>query len=341
MVLYILLAIVILLCMVVIHEFGHYVVGKIFGFKINEFAVGFGPKLISKKRKNGEVVSLRAIPLGGFCAFEGEDENGKIPEKSFYNEKPYKRILVLLGGGAFNLLSAVVFSFIFIIVVGTALPQVGAVSYSPDGTAYNTLQSGDIITAVDGNDITIMTDFTTLVADIEEGTSVSLTVVRNGVEVPISVLKQVITTDEGETYVGFGFTNGVYYESANFLYSLKYCVPFTGKMALTILQSLGSIITGAIGLNDMTGPVGTIVVIADLSAMSIANVLLLLPLLASNLGIFNLLPIPALDGSKIIFTTIEWIRKKPINRNVESVIHLVGMVALFSFVIMLDILSFL
>ena len=98
--------------MVVIHEFGHYIAGEILKFKINEFSVGFGPKLFSKKKKNGEVFSLRLVPLGGFCAFEGEDEECENKEtRSFNNEKPWKRIIVLLSGGVFNILSAVIFSF--------------------------------------------------------------------------------------------------------------------------------------------------------------------------------------------------------------------------------------
>ena len=105
--------------MVIIHEFGHYIAGKILKFKINEFSVGFGPKLLSRKKKNGEVFSLRLIPLGGFCAFEGESETSDNPDvRSFVDEKPWKRIIVLLAGGVFNLKSAVLFSFLFILIVG-------------------------------------------------------------------------------------------------------------------------------------------------------------------------------------------------------------------------------
>ena len=142
--------------MVVIHEFGHYIAGKILKFKINEFSVGFGPKLFSKKKKNGEVFSLRLVPLGGFCAFEGEDEECENKEtRSFNNEKPWKRIIVLLSGGVFNILSAVIFSFLFILIVGFAVPQVSEV-YAIDeaGTVpYCELKQSDEIVAVNGEPI--------------------------------------------------------------------------------------------------------------------------------------------------------------------------------------------
>lgn len=343
MVLYIIIAVLILLFMVAIHEFGHYIVGKLLGFKINEFAVGFGPKLLSTKLKNGEVVSLRAIPLGGFCAFEGEENgaDGQINPKSFYNEKPYKRILVLLAGGVFNLLSAVIFSFIFILVVGYAQPVVSSVTENSNGEAYSLLQTSDIIVAVDGEDITIMDSFSTLIEDKELGESITLTVSRSGLLIDIEVMKQEIVGDDGETYEGIGITTYSEYQNVSVLYALKYCVPFSWKMVVSVFDALGMIISGTVSVDQMTGPVGTIAVMAELGQMNYYNFLLLLPLLAANLGIFNLLPIPSLDGSKVIFTTIEWIRGKPINRDIENYIHIVGLALLFAFVIFLDVFSFL
>ncbi|MCL2822269.1 MAG: site-2 protease family protein, partial [Firmicutes bacterium] len=114
---------------------------------------------------------------------------------------------------------------------------------------------------------------------------------------------------------------------------------YTGRMAWTVLGAFGRLVTGQISFSEMSGPVGTISFMAQASAISWQNIFILLPLLAANLGIFNLLPIPALDGSKIVFASIEWIRKKPINRKVETIIHLVGMALLFGFVIVADIVG--
>ncbi|WP_251547098.1 M50 family metallopeptidase [Pumilibacter intestinalis] len=341
-VLYILLAIIILLVMVVIHEFGHYIAGKILKFKINEFSVGFGPKLFSKKKKNGEVFSLRLVPLGGFCAFEGEDEECENKEtRSFNNEKPWKRIIVLLSGGVFNILSAVIFSFLFILIVGFAVPQVSEV-YAIDeaGTVpYCELKQSDEIVAVNGEPINVMHNFEDYTQGLQLGDSVVLTVIRDGEREEITLTVRQITAPDGTKYNGFGFSSARIYESGNVADAFIYCVPFTAKMAWTILGSLFDLITGKIAITSVTGPIGTVSTMASVSAANWRNIFILLPLIAANLGIFNLLPIPALDGSKVVFTVIEWIRGKPINRKVEAYIHSVGLLLLFAFVIIVDIIG--
>ncbi|MCL2375669.1 MAG: site-2 protease family protein, partial [Firmicutes bacterium] len=155
--LYILLALLILLVMITIHETGHYIAAKIFQFKVVEFSIGFGPALFSKTKKNGEKFSIRLIPLGGYCAFEAEDENGEISESSYYNEAPWKRIIVLLSGGAFNLITAVLFSFIYILAVGNASPNAIVVHQLTLDAAGQPvavqLYEGDIIREVNGMQI--------------------------------------------------------------------------------------------------------------------------------------------------------------------------------------------
>ena len=410
--LYIILAIVILLLMIVIHEFGHYLAGKILKFKINEFSVGFGPKIFSKKKKNGEVFSLRLIPLGGYCAFEqsfqlellkehltklaaGEDilapgkdktDGGKkdaLPEaspqqasdsaapyptesdraaagaavaepaagggRSFLEEKPWKRIIVLLSGGVANLLSAIVFSLIFIWAIGFTVPTVSKVYTDADGVAFNPLEEGDVVRAVNGREIGVMNSYDDLIADVEENDSVTLTVERGGELLTVNVTKKHIVTEtvneetgEPETldYVGFGYASLYDFEDVGLGYALKYCVPYMFKLSWLILGTFGDLVVGKIPITDLAGPAGTIALMADLAKANWRNILILLPLIASNLGIFNLLPIPALDGSKVVFTAIEWIRGKPINQKVENTIHTVGIILLLAFVVVLDLWRF-
>ena len=140
-------------------------------------------------------------------------------------------------------------------------------------------------------------------------------------------------------YNGFGFVRESYFVKVSPFTALKQAIPFTGQMSVAVLKSLGMIVTGKVNITQITGPIGTIDTIADYTLINWRNLFLLLPLIAANLGIFNLMPIPALDGSKIIFGIIEWIRKKPINRKVENMIHAVGLVALFSLVIIIDIVG--
>lgn len=409
---YIVLSLAILLVMVLIHELGHYTTAKILGFTINEFSVGFGPKLFSKRRKNGEIFSLRAVPLGGFCAFLGEDEDAperadgnadkasekadnpvsatdastdndrgkdedllsyvmraKIeddekskdkpkpkeenpirldkngnPAKTFNEQKPWKRIIVLLGGVAFNLLSAIIFSLIYIWSVGYAVPIVADVYYAPDGAAYSEFEKGDIILAVNGKDITVMRSFAELTEGLAEGDGVTVKVDRSGKIIEFEARRQKIThTDEdGKTtdYVGFGISTGTEFTGNNAGNAFKYCVPYTFKLSWSILGSFGGIITGRIPITSVSGPVGSIKMMADVSIANWRNILILLPLLASNLAMFNILPIPALDGCRVIFTVIEWVRKKPLNRKVEAMINFVGLIVLLLFVVIVDILSF-
>ena len=403
-ILYIFLAVVILLVMVVIHEFGHYTAGKLLDFKITEFSVGFGPKIFQKRKKNGELFSLRAIPLGGYCAFDGEDEEDEEEEDenetddsarnvnpinaatpfegiennekkeqntaenkrsrsladkmgegdSFNAQKPWKRIVVLLSGALFNLLSAVIFSIIYISVIGYASPSV--LEVTPNGSGYyNELRGasiigadengnpiygddGDEILAVNGKKISVLRTFEDLVAKVKLGETVTFTVLRDGQTLDVDVSKQVIQPQDGDKYEGFGFVSMRSYKKVGFGSALLYSVPFTGKMSWTILGTFGKLITGQLSITSLSGPVGTITQIADLSRENWRNILILLPLIASNLAVFNLLPIPALDGSKVVFTLIEWIRKKPINRKIENIIHLIGIAFIFALVIIVDLI---
>ncbi|MBR2988570.1 MAG: site-2 protease family protein [Clostridia bacterium] len=370
---YILLAIVILLVMIVIHELGHYIVGKILKFNITEFSVGFGPKLLSKtNKKTGEKFSLRLIPLGGYCAFLGEEDvedEKKTEEKSegvfeeltvektevdtqevpqekpitFNEQAPWKRILVFIAGAGFNFVSAVIFSLIFILVVGYGTPIVGEVYTDSLGNPYNQLQAGDEILAVNGKEVGIMNSFSELTSGATLGKNYTYTERRGEQILAITVtVKEVTIKDENEqdyTYNGVGMTTMQVGKTVDFGYALRYCVPYTGKLSLMILSSLGGLFTGSTPVTSVTGPVGTIDMMAQVGMMNWRNILLLLPLLASNLAIFNVLPIPALDGSKIVFAVIEWIRRKPVNRKVEAIIHTIGMLLLFGFVIVLDVLG--
>ena len=370
---YILLAIVILLVMIVIHELGHYVVGKILKFNITEFSVGFGPKLLSKtNKKTGEKFSLRLIPLGGYCAFLGDEdfeEENKNDEKkevfdelavqeektetveetpkdkpvTFNEQAPWKRILVFIAGAGFNFISAIIFSLIFIWVVGYGTPVVTQVYTDNLGNPYNQLQVGDEILAVNGTEISVMTSFNDLTSKAVLGETYDYTVRRGEQILSIPVTVQQITIKDNNnndtTYTGVGISSQQVGAPVDFGYALRYCVPYTGKMSVMILASLGGLFTGSTPITSVSGPVGTVDMMANVGMMNWRNILLLLPLLASNLAIFNVLPIPALDGSKIVFAVIEWIRRKPLNRKVEAIIHTVGMLLLFGFVIALDLMG--
>lgn len=371
--LYIILSILILLLMVTIHEFGHYIAGRILGFKINEFSIGFGPAIFQRTNKRGEKISLRIFPLGGYCAFEGEND-GEEPNKpvkeidvfsekenetkveeekkseriqlTFNEQKPWKRIIVLLSGALFNIISGFIFSIIFIAVAGNSLPVIGEVYDTPNA---GIIRENDVVIAVNGEEISILNNLSSLMQDVKKDEDFVLTVLRkdeSGKNVRTDLnLKKVSYTyldenNQEQTIVGIGIATKDYVRQGyNIFQSIGYAFPFTLKMAGTILSAFGDLFRG-IGLNQLSGPVSTVTEMAKLSQASLMNTLVLLPLIAVNLGIFNLFPIPALDGSKIVFTLIEWIRKKPINRNIENIIHFVGFVLLLGSIILIDLLRF-
>ena len=360
---YIFIAILVLLLMALIHELGHYIAGKILKFKINEFSVGFGPKLLQKTKKNGEKISLRLFPLGGYCAFEGENEDGTDNPEAFNNQKPWKRLIVLFSGAFFNFLSAILFSFILLLCNGYDLVQVNSGSNTTIFN-YEYLQTNDIIYGIDGVEIDFVKDisFNTLVKnEINEnyltykGEDVTLletytkdnkvfyvstepltyNVKRDGEKQEVNSYIKVFYNEKGE-YAGYDLDIDIELYKYSFGESLIQSVPFTCKWAWKVLVIFGQLLTGQLGLETLGGPITTLDMIATGVSQSASFILVLLPLIAVNLAVFNLLPIPALDGFQMIFVTIEWIRKKPIKREVINTINNIGLLVLLGFVLVVD-----
>jgi len=371
---YIFIAILVLLFMVLIHELGHYVAGKILKFKINEFSVGFGPKILQKTKKNGEKISLRAIPLGGYCAFEGEDEEGNSSPEAFNNQKPWKRLIVLFSGAFFNFLSAIIFSFILLISCGYDYFEVDKIS--TQSINYGYLQTGDVILGVNetkidfvsdkhlnilieedlsfrfanNEDIATTYDYKFVNDDKQfymETSDINFLIKREGKKQTLPAKINVIYDADGK-YAGYAFSNTeenngeieiTTYEYG-FWEALGQSIPFTCKWAWKVLVIFGQLITGQISITNLGGPVTTINLIATQTKASFASLLFMMPLIAVNLAVFNLLPIPALDGFQMIFVTIEWIRKKPVKRSVVNAVNNIGLFVLLGFVILVDILQF-
>ena len=371
---YIFIAILVLLFMVLIHELGHYIAGKILKFKINEFSVGFGPKIFQRKNKQGELISLRAFPLGGYCAFDGETDDGKDNPQAFSNQKPWKRLIVLFSGAFFNFLSGIIFSFILLVSSGYDLVQVKAIDQTTS-INRNCLQSGDVIYGVEDNKINFVNDkyFAQLISNhladeyktydgtitSEENyyteddetyylvlTPITFNVRRDGEEVSVDGYVNTIYNEKGK-YCGWTLLESNEENNSEFaLKTYRYgffealgeAIPFTCKWAWKVLVVFGQLLTGKLAITSLGGPVTTVKMIANFTQQNM--LLLLLPLIAVNLAVFNLLPIPALDGFQMIFVTIEWIRKKPIKQEIINIINNVGLIALLGFVIVVDILQF-
>lgn len=368
----VLLAILILLVMITVHEFGHYVAGKALNFKINEFAIGFGPKLFKRRSKRtGEVFSVRALPLGGFCAFEGED--GESASENAFNKKaPWKRIIVLIAGPLMNYILALLLIIISMFAFGQMMFKVGSIAPPPeDGFAVeqyveNSFNEGDVILKIQGKSIYLTTDAMSALSGKKAGEIVDVLVLRDGEEITVPIILRRdcdfsnstenaklwhalgvgtygVQSGEDEdgtpTYVYY-FDLGVQTCHFGFFTTIGHSFQYSWRIAGTIFKVLGELLTGHLGLSSMGGPVTTIKTTSEIATQSVQSFFEIAAYIGVNLAVFNLLPIPALDGSKVIFCLIEWIFRRPVPRKVEAIIHAIGFVAILGFAVLVDVLQF-
>ena len=353
-VLYILLAILVLLVMITVHEFGHYIVGKIFKFGIEEFSIGFGPKLFSRKNKNGENFSIRAIPLGGYCAFKGEDGETDDPS-AFNNKKPYQRILVLLAGAFMNYLTAIIVICLMFGIYGHSAVMTYDVDENPPYGVEYSFSDGDIIIRANGKNVYLSTDLMLAISGKSQGEEVEFYLLRNGefknytiklkastdftnledVETLCKALgvKYSVDADGRVTDNGFRMT-GIKF---GFFATIGRSFEYSFKLAGTIFTVFRQLFTGALGIRSLGGTVSTITITASaIKTGGLWSLLNIAAFIGVNLAVFNLIPFPALDGSRVVFTLIEWIRGKPVNRRIEAVVHTIGFVIIIFFALFAD-----
>ena len=362
----VLLAILILLLMITVHEFGHYVAGRALGFKIDEFAIGFGPALIKRRKRNGEVFSLRAVPLGGYCAFAGEDGSSDAPPDcnpaagvsgTFTSKPPWQRIVVLLSGALMNYITAVVMIVASFLIFGQMVVRIDGVTYPEGFSAADSFVAGDVIIEAEGGGVYLTTDLMQALAGKKEGEGARFTVDRGGslTEITVtlrrdcdfenssqtSVLWEALGVDTrvGEDGVGYWQVSTVS-RRFPFFESVGRSFAYSFRIAGTIFRVLGELLTGQIGLNAVGGPVTTIKLTSQLASQSVQGFMEIAAYIGVNLAVFNLLPVPALDGSKVVFCIIEWIFSRPVPRKVEAAIHAAGFVLILGFAVLVDVLQF-
>ena len=363
--------IIMFIVMVSLHEFGHYIVARILDFKILEYAIGFGPVLF-KSKKSETQYSIRAIPLGGYCKFEGEDEKSDDP-RAFANQAVWKRMLVDVSGGAFNIILGFI---LFLAIIPATSPMY---TNTVDTVVENSyienagILPGDRIIKINGKKVNFYDDITLYTNDFQKDEQATVTVKRNGEK-----LNFVIKPTEQKIKITYNENNIEYYDEINgkgttryIEYSdetpmendkiettsetTRYIIGFTPKtekvtiknvwgeawnetrfVVKLVYQSLWDMVTGKIGMEQMSGPVGIVKEVntaVNQGSMSWLYVLNLIALLTINLGVFNLLPLPALDGGRLLFMIIELIRKKPIPPEKEGMVHAIGMLLLLVLII--------
>lgn len=454
--LYAVLAILMLMVMITVHELGHYLVGKIFKFKINEFSIGMGPAIFKRKMKSGEQFSIRLFPFGGFCAFEGEDDDKDDPN-AFNNKKPWQRILVLIAGALMNYVLALLIIILSMSIYGQTVmgvqyarhddaiygqtidSQIPAdksindgeyiLSITKKGKKTNVYMTVDLISALNhskkGDEVTLEimkgdknTEKKTIIlrSDVECKNITEMTKVYEALGIGSAMQVEPTREDSplksGNFIIKIGKT-GEEYKNATFVYSaddiayvlknfdgdsfaiwtsrdnsviftlsdelktaassggeaimaalgvkdtgvrsyytaakyiklgffrtIGHSFEYSFKIAGTVFRTLGQLLTGKLGLNAVGGTVTTIVTTTKVISYGFVYALEIMSFIGVNLAVFNLLPIPALDGARVVFCLIEWIRKKPVNRKIEAAVNGIGLILILGFAILVDILQF-
>lgn len=397
-------ALLVLTILVVVHEGGHYFMGKWLGFRITEFSVGMGPKLLSKE-KNGTVYSLRAFPIGGMCAFYGEDEDteGKKEDGDDAQEKPedtkgawntfpaWKRFLVALAGPFMNIVLAFVMAAVLMLIFGEYRsinldhPMVAEFSENAPAQAAG-IEQGDIVIEINGKAVASSDEMIKEIRADEDG-NVDVTVLRpteksqvyiNGIlydddgtgdftafckanpslsytaevtdcEKLTITVRDTYNEKEGRNMIGASIQQalGGYEARYNVITAIPAGSRFVGNVMDQMFKFLGSIFTGGVRMQDVSGIVGVVDVVNDgvstvmdeqsttpgqKTSTIIEFMMYLAVLLSINLGIINLLPLPALDGGRIIFNIIEMIAGRAIPAKVEGIIHTVGLILLLGLI---------
>ena len=312
--------------MILVHELGHFLTARLFNTTVNEFAIGMGPKLISKRsKKSGILYSVRAFPIGGFVSMAGEDEESG--DVNALNRKPvWQRMVITVAGAAMNLIIGFILMTV-VVITSTSIGGTTILRFAEDNALSE--QSGLMI----GDEIVKVGDTRVHIAS-----ELAYEIMRNGVE-PLDItvrrdgeiveIKDVQFPTIIEQGIQFGMTDFIVLAEektfGNVIEQSFYRSVSTVKM---IWQSLIDLITGRYGLEQMSGPVGITAVVSEAAKSSFTDYLYLVVVITINLGIFNLLPLPALDGGRLIFQIIELIRRRPVKPEFEGYVHFIGIVLL-------------
>ena len=302
--------------------------GRLLGFSILEYAIGMGPVIVSRE-KGGIQYSLRAFPIGGMCRFYGED--AEVKDERCFNAKPWwKRLIVVFSGPFMNFVFALIVSVVTLACYGDFAPSVREIS--PDSPAYVAgMQTGDVITNVDGKRVQYYDDAVTKILAVKD-TDTDVTVARGGEAVTLH-LTDIYDEEAGRNFIGiviepvrvhYGFFRAV---GASFSYM--------GTIVTETFQFFGKLFQGNVQSTDVAGPVGIISYISQAVRYGLETVLRFAMMISLSVGIMNLLPLPALDGGRMVFMLIEGVRGKAIPAEKEGMVHFVGIILLFGLIIFL------
>lgn len=329
----IILAILLFSFIIFFHELGHFVLAKKNGVDVEEFAIGMGPAIFSREY-HGTWYSIRIFPIGGFCAM-GEDNEATDSPGNFNNKSVWARMSVIAAGPVFNFILAFVFSVILVWMTGYDAPVVGSVD-SGSPAAQAGIQEGDTILRMGNKKINIFREIS-FYNQYHQGEETTITFLHDGEEKTATLDPEL---DEELGYYRFGFNSSPAREATP-LTALQYGVYEVKFWICTTIDSLKMLVTGQVGVDQLSGPVGIVDVVDDSYQQAkvyggfavTAQLLYLAVLLSANLGVMNLLPLPALDGGRLVFLLVEAVRRKRVPPEKEGYVHLAGIVLLMALMV--------
>lgn len=337
----ILLAILFFGLIIIIHELGHFTTAKLCRVKINEFSIGMGPAVL--KRKKGETqYSLRLLPIGGFVSMEGEDE-ASDDERAFNNKKVWQRLIIVAAGAFMNLLLGLI---IMAVTLSSSTELIGTNTikgfYETAVSNQNGLKEGDKFIEIDGHRVWSERDLSFLMSRSEDGVF-DFVVERDGKRVELSDVAfktEAVEISKGKTVNMITYDFIIVGEKPGVKNVLVNSFTQSASIVRMVWLSLFDVVTGRYGMSELAGPVGTVDIIADVAADAVKqsnfeNLLFIMALITINIGVANLLPLPALDGGRFLFLIIEGIRRKPINPKYEGYVHAAGFVLLMCLMVVI------
>lgn len=330
---YLLIMLLVFGILVFIHEFGHFITARLCGVSVKEFAIGMGPTIFSwHSKKHGTKYGLRLLPIGGFVSMVGEDEESS-EQGAFCNQSIWKRMMIVLAGPLMNLLLGFILMTVLVFSQGT-LASTTIAKFDENAVSQQKLEVGDEILKVDGT--RVHTGDEMVYEIMNQGYEpIDILVIRNGEKLLVEDVEFPSMSDSGAVFGNYDFIP--YAEQRTLPNLLKHAFFRSISNVKMVYDSLGGMLTGRFGLDAVSGPVGVAEVVGDAAKNGLQSLLFIVTVLSVNLGVFNLIPFPALDGGRFLFLIIEGIRKKPINRNVEASINFIGIMILFTFMIFITV----
>ena len=322
------LAAILVFCLLILsHEFGHFIMAKLNGIYVYDFSLGMGPKLLAFKRKETQY-TLRLFPIGGHCMM-GEDEESDDP-RSFNKKKVWQRITVIAGGPVMNFITAMLIFIILFMLMGTTstTSEVGSLIEGQAAEEAGVLP-GDIIIEINGQPVRAWADIGPAVAQHNQSETANIVLERQGQVIDLTI-RPYLDEENGRWLLG------IYpaLERQNLFTAIGLGVKQSFLFTKELLSALVGMIAGRVEA-DVTGPVGVVSIISEATSYGLQSLLLITAILCVNLAVFNLLPIPALDGSRIVFLLVEGLRGKPLNPQREGMVHFVGLMLLMGLIIVI------